>query len=193
VNPSYSASNFDYANFEGCYVQNADGSTTATVQFGPAHTSGPQNGRLDWVVPNRAVSVTVNGVLISTSLWANWSSGSPPLYVVLLSFTVTNNPQTIVVSSATPTPTPTPTPATSVSLAWNANVATGNSNTNAVGYQLHTGFSSGNYTQTANLGNITAVTVPLQQSGSTNFFVVTAYNTAGIQSIVSDEVSAKAP
>jgi hypothetical protein len=93
----------------------------------------------------------------------------------------------------TPTPVPTPTPTTSVSLAWNADVATGNANTNAVGYQLHSGFSSGNYTQTTNLGNQTAVSVPMTQRGSTYYFVVTAYNSAGFQSMVSDEVSAKAP
>ena len=92
-----------------------------------------------------------------------------------------------------PTPTPTPAPASSVSFAWNADASTGNAATNPVGYRLHTGFSSGNYTQTTDLGNSTTVTVPLQQSGSTYYFVVTAYNAAGVESPYSGELSAKAP
>jgi hypothetical protein len=93
----------------------------------------------------------------------------------------------------TPAPTPSPTPMKSVSLAWNANAGTNNSNTNAVGYRLHTGFSSGHYTLSADLGKTTAVTVPLQQSGATYYFMITAYNTAGVESPASNQVSAIAP
>ncbi|HSZ78322.1 MAG TPA: fibronectin type III domain-containing protein [Chthoniobacterales bacterium] len=109
----------------------------------------------------------------------------------------------------TPTPTPTPTPITtptpgstpstspappsSVSLSWSAETATTNPATNAVGYKLSTGFSSGNYTQVTDLGNATSVTIPMQKSGSTYFFVVTAYNNAGVSGPSSNEVSAKAP
>jgi hypothetical protein len=53
--------------------------------------------------------------------------------------------------------------------------------TNTVGYKLHTGFSSGNYTQTTEPGDSTADTVPLTKSGSTYFFIVTPYNTAGTE------------
>jgi len=72
-------------------------------------------------------------------------------------------------------------------------VATGNANTNTVGYKLYTGFSSGNYTQTTDLGNNTSTTVPLAKSGSTYFFVVTAYNTAGNESLASNQISVVAP
>jgi len=58
-----------------------------------------------------------------------------------------------------------------------------------VGYKLHTGFSSGNYTQTTDLGNTTTVTVPLTQSGSTYYFIVTAYNSAGTESPISTQLS----
>jgi hypothetical protein len=58
-----------------------------------------------------------------------------------------------------------------------------------VGYKLHTGFSSGNYTQTTDLGNKTAVSVPMQQSGSTYYFVITAYNIAGTESVASNPFS----
>ena len=62
-----------------------------------------------------------------------------------------------------------------------------------MGYKLYTGFSSGNYTQTTDLGNSTAVTVPLSQAGSTYFFIVTAYNTAGNESLASNQISVVAP
>lgn len=93
----------------------------------------------------------------------------------------------------TPTPVPSPAPASSTSLAWNANTATTNANTNAVGYKLHTGFSSGNYTLTSDLGKTTATTVQLTKSGSTYFFIVTAYNAAGTESPVSNQISVLAP
>jgi hypothetical protein len=78
-------------------------------------------------------------------------------------------------------------------LAWIANTATTNANTNAVGYKLHTGFSSGNYTLTTDLGKATATTVQLTKSGSTYFFIVTAYNSAGTESPVSNQISVIAP
>ena len=108
-------------------------------------------------------------------------------------FKATCSPTPTPTPKPTPTPVLSPTPTSTVSLAWNANTRTSNINSNAVGYQLHTGFSSGNYTQTTDLGNTTAVTVPLTQSGSTYFFVVTAYNAAGTQSLVSNQISAVAP
>jgi hypothetical protein len=58
---------------------------------------------------------------------------------------------------------------------------------------LHTGFSSGNYTLTTDVGNTIATTVQLTKSGSTYFFIVTAYNTAGTESPVSNQVSVTAP
>ena len=51
-----------------------------------------------------------------------------------------------------------------------------------MGYKLHAGFSSGNYTQSADLSNKTTATIANLKSGSTYFFVVTAYNSAGTTS-----------
>jgi hypothetical protein len=107
--------------------------------------------------------------------------------------TPTPTPKPTPTPTPTPMPVPSPTPTPTVSLAWNADTATINANTNTIGYTLHTGFSSGNYTQTTDLGNTTAVTVPMSKSGSTYFFVVTAYNTTGTQSLVSNQVSITAP
>jgi len=73
------------------------------------------------------------------------------------------------------------------------NAATTNPGTNVVGYELHTGFSNRNYTQTLDLGNTTAVTFPTPNSGSTYYFAVTAYNSSGTNSPFSNEVSITAP
>jgi Fibronectin type III domain len=80
-----------------------------------------------------------------------------------------------------------------VSLSWNADAVTTNSATNTTGYTLHTGLSSGNYTQTQNAGSATAATVSQLSSGTTYYFVVTAYNAAGVQSAASAEVAVIAP
>ncbi len=107
--------------------------------------------------------------------------------------TPTPTPAPTPTPTPTPAPTPSPTPTPSVSLAWNVNAATSDPNTNTVGYRLHTGFSSGTYTQTTDVGNTAIMTVPMPKSGCTYFFVVTAYNTAGTDSPVSNEVSVTIP
>jgi hypothetical protein len=62
-----------------------------------------------------------------------------------------------------------------------------------VGYRLHTGFSSGNYTVSTDVGNTLTTNVTLTKSGATYFFVVTAYNLAGIESAFSNQTSVTAP
>ena len=88
---------------------------------------------------------------------------------------------------------PSPPPSTSVTLAWNADQATADPGTNPTGYKLYIGFSSGNYTQTENVGSATTVRVTNLISGSTYYFVVTAYDAAGIQSPYSNQVSYTVP
>jgi hypothetical protein len=93
----------------------------------------------------------------------------------------------------TPTPAPTPTPTRSVTLAWDANPATSDSGTNTVGYRLHLGTASGNYTQTIDVGSVTTVTVASLTSGTTYYFVVAAYNAAGVEGPYSNQVSYQVP
>src|ERR1700758_5025216 len=54
--------------------------------------------------------------------------------------------------------------AQSVTLAWDPNPAPG-----IVGYRLYSGTSSGVYTQSTNVGNITSVSVSPLQTGKTYF------------------------
>jgi len=74
--------------------------------------------------------------------------------------------------------------AQSVTLAWNPNSASG-----IAGYRVHYGTSSGNYTQTSDVGNATTATVANLTSGKTYFFAVTDYNGGGIESSPSNEVT----
>jgi hypothetical protein len=112
--------------------------------------------------------------------------------------TPTSKPTPTPTSKPTPTPTPTPTPKpsatpTSLTFAWNADAATSNPATNTVGYRLHVGVASGVYTKTTTLGNTTSATVSNLISGLTYYCVVTAYNSAGVESPRSKEVSYKVP
>src|SRR5258708_4676998 len=78
--------------------------------------------------------------------------------------------------------------AQSVSLAWDANTAS-----DIVGYRLYTGTASGVYTQQIEVGNNTSTSVSNLVDGTTYFFAVTDYNTSGVESASSNEVSYTAP
>src|SRR6266404_1267405 len=75
-----------------------------------------------------------------------------------------------------------------VTLAWDPD-----SDPNVVGYRLHSGTTSGVYTQTTEVGNATAASVSNLVNGNTYFFVVTGYNAAAVESAPSNEVSYIAP
>jgi YD repeat-containing protein len=73
-----------------------------------------------------------------------------------------------------------------VKLAWNANTET-----DLAGYKVHVGLISGAYSLlNVDVGNVTAFTVPGLAPGAVYFFAVTAYDTSGFESGVSNEVSA---
>jgi len=72
----------------------------------------------------------------------------------------------------------------SVTLAWDANPEAGIS-----GYRLYQGTRSGVYTKTNDLGKATTATVPGLTSGVTYYFVLTAYDTIGLESPFSNEIT----
>jgi len=76
-----------------------------------------------------------------------------------------------------------------ITLAWGAPVG---STDPVAGYELWLGLTSGSEKPNANLGNVTTYTVSLQ-SGTTYFAVVTAYDSAGANSLPSNEVTFTAP
>src|SRR3984893_218307 len=74
--------------------------------------------------------------------------------------------------------------ATSLTLAWDPSGASG-----IAAYRLHYGTSSQSYSQTRDLGNTTTTTVSNLLPGQTYYFTVTDYNTAGVESLDSNEVA----
>ena len=78
--------------------------------------------------------------------------------------------------------------AQSVTLAWDPNLAPG-----IVGYRLYSGTSSGVYTQSIEVGNVSSAALSALQVGRSYFFAVTDYNSVGQESAFSNEVSYLVP
>lgn len=91
---------------------------------------------------------------------SSWSASTPRLTLVLLSLSSLAN---FCLAS-------------DVTLAWDPD------NSTIAGYRLHTGTSSGVYTQISEVGNATSTLVSNLVDGTTYFFVVTAYDNASVES-----------
>lgn len=77
----------------------------------------------------------------------------------------------------------------SATLTWDAPTtnADGTSLTDLGGYKVYYGTSSGNYTDSIDVGNVTTYTIDKLSPG-TYYFAVTAYDIWGNESVRSDEV-----
>jgi hypothetical protein len=64
---------------------------------------------------------------------------------------------------------------------------------NVAGYKLSYGTASGTYSKSLNAGNSNSASVTSLTPGATYYFVVTAYNSIGLQSLPSNEVSITMP
>jgi hypothetical protein len=78
--------------------------------------------------------------------------------------------------------------ADTVTLAWDPN-----SESDLAGYRLYYGEASGEYSQSVDVGNTNTITVSTLNEATTYFFVVTAYDTTGLESDPSNEVSYSVP
>ncbi len=76
----------------------------------------------------------------------------------------------------------------SVSLAWDPSP-----DTNVVGYILYYGNATGVYSSRVDVGTNTAFSISGLKEGQTNFFVVTAYDVAGLESDPSNELGFVVP
>ncbi len=74
--------------------------------------------------------------------------------------------------------------AATLTIAWNRNPEP-----DIAGYVVHWGTQSGVYTSSSNVGNVTTQQVTGLADGTVYYFVVKAYNTAGVMSGYSSEVS----
>src|ERR1043166_5033931 len=73
---------------------------------------------------------------------------------------------------------------TSGNLTWGQTTGT-----NVAGYYLYFGPDSGNYTNIIDLGNVTSTTVSDLVTGAVYYFAVAAYDSSGIDSVVSNEIN----
>src|SRR3981189_2833321 len=78
--------------------------------------------------------------------------------------------------------------AQTITLAWDPNTAP-----DIAGYRLYNGTASGVYTKVTEVGNATTAAGPNLVAGTTYFFAVTAYNTAGLESAPSNQISYTVP
>lgn len=72
----------------------------------------------------------------------------------------------------------------SVQLAWNPSP-----DTSVVGYRVHYGVATEQYTNSIVVGNVTSTTISGLVNGTTYFFAITAYDASGMQSPFSNEIS----
>lgn len=76
----------------------------------------------------------------------------------------------------------------SVTLQWAGPTAyVDATNLTVSGYKIYYGTEPGNYNTVLNVGNVTSFTVPNLTANTTYYFVVTAYDTAGVESDPTDE------
>jgi hypothetical protein len=81
-----------------------------------------------------------------------------------------------------------PQTARSVSLAWDSGAEP-----DIAGYKLYYGTASGNYRNEIDVGKVTTITISGLASGVTYYFATTAYDTLGLESGYSQEVSYAVP
>ena len=89
----------------------------------------------------------------------------------------------------------TETRAADLTLAWDAPTLNtdGSSLTNLVGYRVHYGLASGEYSEYVDVGNLTQTVVPGLQDGVRHYFVVTAISADALESNPSEEFVWDAP
>jgi hypothetical protein len=78
--------------------------------------------------------------------------------------------------------------ARSVSLGWDPDPEP-----NVAGYKLYYGAASGSYTNNIDVGNVTTATIEALAGGVTYYFAARAYDTLGLESAYSDELSYAVP
>lgn len=151
------------------------------------------HGASETVQWQKAIRLTICCLLLVCTAKAGHHKHPGPTPSPTPTPTSVTSPTPVPTPSPTASPTPSPTPVPTVTLAWDANAPTGNPATDAVGYHLKLGFASGKENTVINLAGQYSVWTVSLQSGTTYFFVVTAYNAAGVESVPSNEVNYTSP
>ena len=144
-----------------------------------------------WVSVSPTTGNITNSAQISVSV--NPAGLAAGTYTAIVTFTVTKGgnttvPVTMTVTSGSTSSLTSPSPSSSsntASLTWSPDTST---NTLA-GYKVYVGTSSGVYSSSVNVGNVTTYAVTNLGIGTTYYFAVSAFNSSGIESGFSNEVS----
>ncbi len=174
--------------------------TPPTTPIGlTAAVAGSSGANLSWSASTDNVGVTGyivrrNGVQVATPATTSFadtglSAATTYSYTVAARDAAGNiSPNSTSVSVTTPPPPP----SNSASLAWDA-VTT----PTLAGYRVYFGTAPGTYLQSLgqgiSVGNVTAYTLTGLASGSQYYFAVTAFDTVGVESPYSNEVSKNVP
>jgi len=155
------------------------------------------NHQTDWTATDNATWLTVSpgvGTITSTAQVAvavNTTGLAAGTYIATVTIKVNKGgsasvPVTLTVAPATKSSTTTTVTSagTAATLAWNADTSTG-----LAGYKVYLGTASGVYGTSINVGNVTSYVMSNLAVGTTYYFVVTAYNISGSESLPSNEVS----
>jgi Fibronectin type III domain len=105
---------------------------------------------------------------------------------------VTTPPATTPPATTPPATTPPSSGSASVTLSWTPPTANANGTpiTNLAGYKIRYGTASQDYTQTVSITNPSLNRYVLDSlNDGTYYFAITAYNTAGVESALSGEIS----
>jgi hypothetical protein len=156
------------------------------------------NHTLSWISSDNATWVSISPMTGSITNSAQISVSVNPAglvagnYTATVTFTVTKGgnttvPVTLTVTSGSTSSLTSPSTSSSsstASLTWSPDTLT-----NLVGYKVYVGTSSGVYSSAVNVGNVTTYAVTNLGIGTTYYFAVSAFNSSGIESGFSNEVS----
>lgn len=154
----------------------------------PLTITNTGSSTLTWTASDNAAWLTVSpasgtssGTIAASVNLSGLTAGTYNAAITITATGATNSPRTIPVTLTLSAAT-----AGTATLVWNAN-----NESDLAGYRIYRGTSSGTYgAPIATLGKATASYVALGlQTGTTYFFVITAYDSAGNESPFSNEVS----
>ena len=124
------------------------------------------------------ISVTVN----SAGLSAGSYTGT--VTVTLSKGGSVSIPVALTVTPQATTTSVSPSSTSTAALTWSPSTST-----NVAGYKLYMGTSSGGYGSSVTVGNVTSYTMSNLGVGSTYYFAVTSFDSSGLESGFSNEVS----
>ncbi len=159
------------------------------------------SGRIVWIAVLGSLGVALAGCgagesgssAAATSTTSTGTTGSSPQTSADAGTSTSGSSTTSGSTTSGSTPPSTPVAGTSVTLGWVAPTENNNGSpiTDLAGYKIHYGVTSQDYTKVVAVSNpsLSRYVLDSLESG-TYFFAITAYNSKGIESTLSGEISA---